>query len=109
MTRTGDVRGTAEFLCRKQVINFKRAGPEVDVWAAAASLYFMLTAATPRDFPDDRDPWLTVLETDPLPIRRRRPELPAGLAEVIDRALADATGLHFQSARQFREALEDAL
>jgi serine/threonine-protein kinase len=108
-TRTGDVGGTAAFLCRQQVIDFKRAGPEVDVWAAAASLYCMLTAATPRDFPDDRDPWLMVLETDPLPVRRRRPELPARLAEVIDRALGDATGLHFRSARQFRDALEDAL
>ena len=107
-TRTGDVGGTAEFLCRQQVIDFKRAGPEVDVWAAAAALYFMLTAAVPRDFTVSRDPWLTVLETPPLPIRQRQSNIPAELAEVIDLALKDAADLHFRSARQFREALEDA-
>src|SRR5262249_62098035 len=49
-TRTGDVGGTYEFMCRQQVAYYKDAGPEVDVWSLAASLYYLLTGQTPRDF-----------------------------------------------------------
>jgi serine/threonine protein kinase len=35
---------------RQQYLNFKLRQPEVDVWAAAATLYYMLTVRAPRDF-----------------------------------------------------------
>ena len=108
-TRTGETAGTPDFMARQQVIDFKYAGPEVDVWAMAASLYNMLTGAVPRDFPKDHDPWLVVLETPPVPIRRRLPSLPTGLAEVIDRALVEEPEIAFQTAAAFKEALENAL
>ena len=49
-TRTGSTAGKPWFMPRQQVVNFKYAGPEVDVWAAAACIYNMLTGATPRIF-----------------------------------------------------------
>ena len=57
-TCTGAVAGTPAFLPRQQVINFKYARPEVDVWAAAAFLYYLLTVRPPREFPPGMDPWL---------------------------------------------------
>jgi eukaryotic-like serine/threonine-protein kinase len=96
-------------MARQQVIDFKYAEPEVDVWAIAASLYNMLTGAVPRDFPKDRDPWLVVLETPPVPIRRRKPSLPKELAEVIDQALVEEPEIPFKTAAEFKEALERAL
>ncbi len=30
-------------MCRQQVANYKDAGPEVDVWSLAATLYYLLT------------------------------------------------------------------
>ena len=92
-----------------QVIDFKCSQLEVDVWALAASLDNMLTGCAPRDFADDRDPWLTVLETDPIPIRQRKPSLPSRLAEVIDKALVETPSITFSSAVELRNALEDAL
>jgi serine/threonine-protein kinase len=109
LTRTGEKAGTVGFMARQQVIDFKYAGPEVDVWAAAASLYYLLTGVAPRDFPRDRDPLLVVLETPPVPIRRRKPSLPNRLAEVIDRALVEEPEIAFQTAAAFKEALEGAL
>jgi hypothetical protein len=108
-TRTGEAAGTPHFMARQQVIDFKCAKPEVDVWAMAASLYYLLTGAMPRDFPKDRDPWLVVLETMPVPIRRRKPSLPKNLAEVIDRALVEEPEMPFQTAAEFKEALENAV
>jgi hypothetical protein len=108
-TRTGEAAGTPHFMARQQVIDFKFAEPEVDVWAMAASLYHMLTGAVPRDFPKDRDPWLVVLETPPVPIRRRKPSLPKALAEVIDQALVEEPKITFTTAAEFKEALEGSV
>ncbi|MDF0552305.1 hypothetical protein [Kamptonema sp. UHCC 0994] len=63
---------------RQQVLNFKYAQPEVDVWAAAASLYYMLTGYFPRNFAKNQDPFVAVLQTDTVPIRERLPSLPKG-------------------------------
>jgi serine/threonine protein kinase len=107
-TRTGDIGGTPHFMPRQQVIDFKYAGSEVDVWAMAASLYNLLTGAVPRDFSSGRDPWLVVLETPPVPIRQRLPSLPPALAGVIDQALKEEPRIFFQTAAALREALKSA-
>jgi serine/threonine-protein kinase len=108
-TRTGAMAGTPRFLPRQQVLNFEYAQPEVDVWAMAASLYFLLTGAVPRDFRKGADPWFTVLQTDAVPIRRRNASIPQRLAEVIDHALIDRPGIPFKTATDFKRALEDVL
>ncbi|MET8130012.1 serine/threonine-protein kinase [Streptomyces sp. NPDC005065] len=58
-TRTGAVAGSVAFMPRPQLIDYRNTLPAVDVWAAAASLYWMLTGAAPRDFPrpPTRWPW----------------------------------------------------
>jgi hypothetical protein len=109
LTRTGAVGGTPGFMPRQQVINFKHAQPEVDVWAMAASLYYMLTGAVPRDFPVRQDKWLVVLQSAAVPIRRRKRTLPRKLAEVIDAALMDRPQITFQSALAFKQALEQSI
>lgn len=101
--------GTPYFMPRQQVINFKYAKPEVDVWAMAASLYALLTGSPPRNFVHGTDPWQRVLQTDAMPIRQRQPALPPRLADVIDLALIDRPNMHFQSAAEFKRALENAV
>ncbi|MEW5721970.1 MAG: FHA domain-containing serine/threonine-protein kinase [Thermodesulfobacteriota bacterium] len=109
LTRTGTIAGSPVTMPRQQVINFKYARPDVDVWAAAATLYIMLTGRWPRDFKSDQDPCLTVLKEKPVPIRRRDPSLPGPLAELIDAALVDDPEITFKSAAQLKKALEVVL
>lgn len=108
-TRTGVTAGKPWFMPRQQVVNFKHAGPEVDVWAAAACLYNMLTGATPRDFPAGKDVWQVVLESQAVPIRLRDASIPKGLAEVIDKALIDRPAISFKTAVELKRALLAAL
>jgi serine/threonine-protein kinase len=108
-TRTGVAMGTPVFMPRQQVINFKYAKPDVDVWAMAATLYFMLTCMCPRDFYVGVDPWQTVLQTDPVPIRQRDASIPAPLADLLDTALRDKPAIHFSDAGAFRRELEEVL
>jgi serine/threonine-protein kinase len=107
-TRTGAVGGTYEFMCRQQVAFYKDAGPEVDVWSLAATLYYLLTGSPPRDF-GDKDRCLAVLEEDPVPIRRRRSDLPSRLAGVIDAALKEEPAIGSRTAAAFKQALKEAM
>ncbi|WP_414619390.1 protein kinase domain-containing protein [Calothrix sp. CCY 0018] len=107
-TRTGSRVGTPVFIPRQQVLEFKYAKPEVDIWAAAASLYYMLTGCFPRDFTGN-DIFLAVLRNKPIPIRDRDPNIPQKLAEIIDLALVEEPEIHFKSAKAFKQALLNVL
>jgi hypothetical protein len=105
LTRTGTAAGKPYFLPYQQIVNFRAAGPPVDVWALAACLYYLLTANYPRDFPAGKDPWQVVLQTQPVPIRHREPTLPARLAHIIDTALRDRPDIGYTSAGDLHRAL----
>ncbi|WP_053790449.1 serine/threonine-protein kinase [Streptomyces sp. XY332] len=105
MTRTGTVAGSPAFMPRAQLADYKYAKPHVDVWSTAASLYYVLTGHTPRDFPPGRDPWLTVATSAVVPVVDRGVEIPKRLAAVVDRALSDDPGKGFLTADSLCEAL----
>ncbi|MFM5980140.1 MAG: protein kinase domain-containing protein [Sphaerospermopsis kisseleviana] len=102
-TFTSTKMGTPVFMPRQQVLDFKHSLPEVDVWASAACLYNMLTGKFPRDF--DGDPWSSILNNPPVPIRERDSSIPEKLAQVIDLALTEKPQIYFQTAIEFKEAL----
>ncbi|MFO0926101.1 MAG: serine/threonine-protein kinase [Gemmataceae bacterium] len=108
-TATGAAAGTPSFMPRQQLVNFKYARPEVDVWAAAATFYYLLTGRTPREFPKGQDPWQIVLREPAVPIRQRLPAIPERLAAVIDEALIDQPEIRIQTVADLRRALEAAL
>ena len=107
-TMTGNVVGTPYFMPRQQVIDYKYAKPEVDVWAAAACLYVMITGKFPRNFVGI-DPFRAVLDTAAVPVRDRTPAIPKPLANVIDRALIDNPEIYYKSAAEFKQALFNSI
>ncbi|MBO3751926.1 serine/threonine protein kinase [Streptosporangiaceae bacterium NEAU-GS5] len=108
LTTTGMAAGTPAFMPREQILNYKYVMPGVDVWAVAATLYYVLTGRTPRDFPPGRDPWLIVSTTLPAPVASRGLPVPPGLAAVIDQALDDTARLTFGSAGSLKTAIQGA-
>lgn len=96
------------FLPRQQVINFPSNLPAADIWAVVACLYYMLTGTSPRNF-DNKDPWLVVLQTSPVPVQKCLPSLPQPLADLIDMALVDYPRMRFTHPRAFKQALESIL
>ena len=103
-TMTGSQVGTPYFMPRQQVLDYKYAQPEVDVWAAAACLYVMITGYSPRNFVG-LDPFRAVLDNDAVPIADRTSSIPQPLAAVIDRALIDNPEIYYKSAAEFKQAL----
>ena len=108
-TMTGAVVGTPYFISRPQVINYKYAKPDIDVWSMAASLYNMITGKFPRKFVKGKDPWQIVLQSKPEPIKSRRPDIPEKLAEAIDHALIDQPEIKVKTAKEFKQMLVDAI
>jgi len=108
-TRTGNTAGSPLFMPRQQVINFKYAKPEVDIWAIAASFYNMVTGTYPRDFQPGKDIWLSLLKTKPVPIRKRDKSIPKPIARVIDSALEDHKALKYKNVKDFEKDFLHAL
>lgn len=107
-THTGQFAGTPVFMPRQQIIDYRYAKPAVDVWAAAASYYFMLTGTYPKKF-DGGDIFGAALSESAVPIRERNAAVPRRLADVIDRALIEKPDIGVQSARELKEMIQGAL
>jgi serine/threonine protein kinase len=109
MTATGFAAGTLQFMPREQLTNFRLLRPASDVWSMGATLYYMLTLRYVRDFQAAKDPLAVVLGGHVVPVRMRQPDVPAALADVVDRAVDDDLGRRYPSATEFRDALRKAL
>jgi serine/threonine-protein kinase len=106
LTMAGQVGGTAPFMAPEQILHFREAKPAVDQYAAAATLYYLLTGQYIFDFPQAfQERLLLVLQEQPVPISSRYPEIPAQLADVVHRALAKEPAGRFADARTMRQRL----
>lgn len=108
MTRTGNAGGTPVFMPRQQILHFKYATPDVDVWAAAASYYYMLTGMYPKDV-KGMDIWSAMLSGKAVKIRQRNASIPPKLAEVIDTALIDQPNICISTAAELKKRIKGAL
>jgi serine/threonine-protein kinase len=106
VTMKGDVAGTIAFMAPEQVNHLRESQPPVDLYAVGATLYWLLTGRHVYDLPRGLSKQiLMVLQDPPVPIRSRRPDLPAGLAAVIERSLAREPEQRFADAKDMRRAL----
>jgi len=106
LTLKGDVGGTIAFIAPEQITNFREAKPPVDQYAAAATLYNLLTDRYIFDMPSKfQEQLLLILHDEPVPIRNRRPDIPEELAALIHKGLAKEPGRRFADVRSMRRAL----
>jgi serine/threonine-protein kinase len=106
LTMKGDLGGTFAFMAPEQVTDLRDARPPVDQYSAGATLYKLLTDRYIYDLPTHCTGQInTILNEDPIPILKRRPDLPQGLAEVIHRSLARDPNARFKNVREMRRAL----
>lgn len=107
LTMTGEISGTIAYMSPEQITDFRRAQPATDQYAAAATLYYLLTSRFVHDFPDDPGKrLLLILDKEPVPIRERRAEIAEGLAAAIHKGLARDPQARFKDVREFYAAIE---
>jgi serine/threonine-protein kinase len=106
LTLEGSPGGTMAFAAPEQITNFRTAKPPADQYAAAATLYKLLTNRYVFDLPSHFEQQiLMILQDEPVPIRTRRPEIPEGLAAIVHRSLAKDPKDRFPGVRAMRAAL----
>jgi serine/threonine-protein kinase len=97
---------SAMFQAPEQLRNFREAGPPADQYAAAATLYYLLTARHVHDGATSYQEMLhRTFGQQPTPIRRLRPGVPEPLAEAVHRALARDPHQRFTDVRELHAAL----
>jgi serine/threonine-protein kinase len=106
LTVTGDWSGTVGFMPPEQITHFRNVQPATDQYAAAATLYTLLTNTFTYDFPAQLARQLAmVLNEEPVPITSRRADIPKGLAKAIHRALERDPAKRFPDVRSLAKAL----
>jgi serine/threonine-protein kinase len=107
LTFSGEMRGTVPFMPPEQMLDFKTVTPLADLYATAATLYYMLTCKYIYDEPaGGGDLIRMLLEEQPVPLRKRRPDVPQPLAAVIEKCLARDPKERFTNANSMRQALK---
>jgi serine/threonine-protein kinase len=107
LTMIGDVCGTIPYMAPEQITDYRSSQPPVDQYAAAATLYRLLTDRYLFDFDDcPNHARITHILCDaPVPIQKHRPEVPKALATAIHRALEKDAGKRFPDVEAFRAVL----
>jgi serine/threonine-protein kinase len=107
LTMTGTPGGTPGYMPPEQVLDFRSARPAADQYAAAATLYHLLTGqAIYEPAPTTMDMMMRILNDEPIPLRpASSAALPAGFAEVIRRALSRDAAKRYPDINAMRAAL----
>lgn len=135
MTVPGDVLGTPMYWPREQITHYKFLNPATDVFSAASVFYELLTGVWVREGfqemfdrckqqkrpPSISDYMKVIAGNATVPIRKRNPDIPEPVADVLDRALREAEVPHnetqmrkmlmklrYSHAGEFRDALARA-
>ena len=104
LTVSGHIMGTPHYMSPEQC-EAKKADARADIYSLGATYYHLLTGS----FPYAGDSLLSILrqQTDaPVPqVRDKRPDAPASVQPVIDRAMAKKPEDRFQTMEEFAAAL----
>jgi len=108
LTSIGLVVGTPAYMSPEQASGQSALGPPSDIYSLACVLYTMLTGVPPFDGPTPQAVAAQQVTEPPPMVRSRRPDVPARLDDVLQRALAKDPVQRYASAREFATALTEA-
>jgi len=103
-TKTGMVLGTPSFMSPEQIAGRKVDGRS-DLYSLGVMLFQMLTGVLPFRGESMAELMYKISNEPPADLLQLRPELPAALAEVVNRSLAKAVDARFQTGEAFAAAL----
>jgi eukaryotic-like serine/threonine-protein kinase len=104
-TKRGFLLGTPAYMSPEQARG-KQVDHRADVWALAVITYHMLTGEFPFDAESGDELFARIIRVHAIPIRDRRPELPAIVEDFFARAFAKRLEDRFQSALSLAGAFE---
>lgn len=106
LTATGIILGTPEFMSPEQ-LRGKPLDPRTDIYSLALMTYEMLTGKLPFTGRTQQEMMIARLRSDPIPLRRMRPELdfPEAVEKALNKAMARNAEDRYQTVIEFADAL----
>jgi serine/threonine-protein kinase len=110
LTMMGDIRGTSQYMAPEQITDFREAKPCTDQYGVAATLYHLLTNEFIFDFPNAINrKFQMILQDAPVPIQKRRSDIPDKLAAIVHRGLQRDPQKRFADVGEMRLELVELL
>jgi serine/threonine-protein kinase len=106
LTRSHDVMGSPLYMSPEQLRGVRDADVRSDIWALGAILYRLVAGQTPFDGETMAQLCSRVLMDEPPSLRALCPELPEGLAAVIERCLRKDPAERFEDVAALAGALD---
>jgi serine/threonine-protein kinase len=106
ITLSGNVVGTPEYMAPEQVRAGKGVDHRIDVYSLGVVLYEMLAGRPPYVNQHFSGLMLEIMQHDPPPLARFRPDVPRRLAGVIQRSMVRDPDRRFPDVPAFIQALE---
>jgi serine/threonine-protein kinase len=105
LATSGKAEGTPAYMAPEQVLGGMEVGVETDVWALGVTLYELLAGRPPFRAASSPRLLRLVLDAEHEPLSSLRPDLPPGLAAVVERCLQKNRARRFRSVAELRAAL----
>ncbi len=105
LTTTSSSLGTPLYMAPEQILDAKSVTSAVDVWALGVTLYELVSNQIPWDVQNVHALLAKIITEPPVPLRRRRADVPAALEAIVTRCLAREPKDRYPSARDLARAL----
>ncbi len=105
LTRHGESMGSPHYMSPEQLQTPQDLDARSDVWALGAVLYELLSGKLPFQGPNALEICARILSQKPAPLRALKPELPAPLAQAVERCLERDRRARFADVAELGEAL----
>lgn len=109
LTKTGIMFGTPAYMSPEQIAGEKALDRRVDIYAAGAVLYEMLTGHTPFEADEEHSLLLAHIQQPPPDASQLFPDIPRGLAIAIQRALSKRPADRFSEITELYDAVAASL
>lgn len=104
----GNTFGSAHYIAPEQAVSSAQAVPQSDLYSLAIVLYQMLTGRVPFDDPSAMSVALRHISDAPPPLRNFAPDIPAGVEQVVLKALEKDVKRRYNDGQTLVRALETA-
>jgi serine/threonine-protein kinase len=105
LTRPGVMMGTPEYMAPEQAFSAEAVDARADVYSVGTMLYEMLAGVRPTQGEDAQQIAAFLLAGKVIPLHTKNPEVPEGVSQAVQRAMAAKPEDRFASAPELRAAL----